>query len=117
MSGVGFSEFLILCLIGLIVLGPERLPKVANQIGRWVGQARRMTRVMRRQLQEELNFDDDLNIMPSSHPPPRNDDNYSPLHKQPDASDDESDDEDEGSDAEAEGSDVENEDSERKEKD
>ena len=86
MSGVGFSEFLILCLIGLIVLGPERLPKVANQIGRWVGQAKRMTRVMRRQLQEELNFDDDLNIMPSSHPPPRDDDDYSPLHKQPDES-------------------------------
>jgi len=109
MSGVGFSEFLILCLIGLIVLGPERLPKVANQIGHWVGQARRMTRVMRRQLQEELNFDDDLNIMPSSHPPPRDDDDYSPLHKQPDEPDEESDDEDEGSD-------VENDDSERKEK-
>ena len=88
MSGVGFSEFLILCLIGLIVLGPERLPKVANQIGRWVGQAKRMTRVMRRQLQEELNFDDDLNIMPTSHPPPRDDDDYSPLHKQPDEADD-----------------------------
>ena len=127
MSGVGFSEFLILCLIGLIVLGPERLPKVANQIGRWVGQARRMTRVMRRQLQEELNFDDDLNIMPSSHPPPRDDDDYSPLHKQPDESDDEdegSDVDGEGSDVDAEGSDVdaeepgkENEDSERKEKD
>ncbi len=84
MSGVGFSEFLILCLIGLIVLGPERLPKVANQIGRWVGQARRMTRVMRRQLQEELNFDDDFNIKPTSAPPPRDDDDYSPLHKQPD---------------------------------
>ncbi len=70
MSGVGFSEFLILCLIGLIVLGPRRLPRVANQIGRWVGQARRMTRVMRRQLEEELNFDEDLNIKPPSHPPP-----------------------------------------------
>ena len=87
MSGVGFSEFLILCLIGLIVLGPRRLPKVANQIGGWVGQARRMTRVMRRQLQEELNFDDDLNIMPKSHPPPRDDDDYSPLHKQPNNAD------------------------------
>ena len=70
MSGVGFSEFLILCLIGLIVLGPRRLPRVANQIGRWVGQARRMTRVMRRQLEEELNFDEDLNIKPPSHAAP-----------------------------------------------
>jgi sec-independent protein translocase protein TatB len=112
MSGVGFSEFLILCLIGLIVLGPERLPKVANQIGRWVGQAKRMTRVMRRQLQEELNFDDDLNIMPSSHPPPRDDDDYSPLHKQPDETDDEA--AAEKPDEEAEGPGLENDDSDEK---
>ena len=91
MSGVGFSEFLILCLIGLIVLGPERLPKVASQIGNWVGQARRMTRVMRRQLEEELNFDENLNIKPPSqtspHPPPRDDDGFSPLHEQPEKKD------------------------------
>lgn len=80
MSGVGFSEFLILCLIGLIVLGPKRLPRVANEVGRWVGQARRMTRVMRRQLEEELNFDEDLNIKPPmaddspADPRPENDD-------------------------------------------
>ena len=30
-----------LFLIGLIVLGPERLPRVANQLGSWLGQARR----------------------------------------------------------------------------
>ena len=84
MSGIGFSEFLILCVIGLIVLGPKRLPKVANQIGSWVGQARRMTRVMRRQLEDELNFDKELNIKPSinpaSHSTPNDDDSYSPLH-------------------------------------
>ncbi len=83
MSGIGFSEILILCLIGLIVLGPERLPRVANQIGGWVGQARRMTRMMRRQLEEELNFDKDLNIKPTIHQTPNDDDSYSPLHSQP----------------------------------
>ena len=83
MSGIGFSEILILCLIGLIVLGPERLPRVANQIGGWVGQARRMTRMMRRQLEEELNFDKDLNIKPTIHQTPNDDDSYSPLHTQP----------------------------------
>lgn len=91
MSGVGFSEFLILFLIGLIVLGPKRLPQVASQIGSWVGQARRMTRVMKRQLEEELNFDEDLNIKAASqapaHSPPRDDDDYSPVHKQPDEQD------------------------------
>ena len=85
MSGIGFSEILILCLIGLIVLGPERLPRVANQIGGWVGQARRMTRMMRRQLEEELDFDKDLNIKPTIHQSPNDDDSYSPLHSQPTA--------------------------------
>ena len=94
------------------MLGPERLPKVANQIGGWVGQAKRMTRVMRRQLQDELNFDDDLNIMPSSHPPPRDDDDYSPLHKQPDETDDDTAAEEPDEEAEEPG--LENDDSDEK---
>jgi Tat protein translocase TatB subunit len=84
MSGIGFSEFLVLCMIGLIVLGPKRLPKVAHQLGTWVGQARRMTRVLKRQLEEELDLDRELGIkpriQPPLHAPPRDDDAYSPLH-------------------------------------
>jgi len=64
MSGIGFSELIILCLIGLIVLGPERLPRVANQIGGWLGQARRMTRVMKRQLEDELDLEGKQDIRP-----------------------------------------------------
>ncbi|MDH3336798.1 MAG: Sec-independent protein translocase protein TatB [Gammaproteobacteria bacterium] len=70
MSGVGSSELIILILIGLIVLGPKRLPQIANQIGGWIGQARRMTRAMRRQLEEELNFDDNSNIKQTAIAPP-----------------------------------------------
>jgi sec-independent protein translocase protein TatB len=90
MSGVGFWELIILLLIGLIVLGPERLPRVANQLGTWIGQARRMTRVMKRQLEEELNFEGEPSIRPArlSTPPPMQtqttrkepDDTYSPAH-------------------------------------
>ncbi len=88
MSGIGFWELIILFLIGLIVLGPERLPRVANQLGGWLGQARRMTRVMKRQLEDELNFEKDLDIKPPSREPskqpdltaPRDDDEYSPDH-------------------------------------
>ena len=87
MAGIGFWEFFFLCMIGLVVLGPKRLPQVANQLGTWVGQARRMTRVLKRQLEEELDLGKDLsvrpNIAPVSHPPPRDDDSYSPLHQQP----------------------------------
>jgi sec-independent protein translocase protein TatB len=69
MSSVGLSEWVLLALIGLIVLGPERLPRIANQIGSWIGQARRMTRVMRRQLEEELDLEKAHRINPgNSHP-------------------------------------------------
>ncbi len=90
MSSVGFSELLILFLIGLIVLGPERLPRVANQLGTWIGQARRMTRVMKRQLEEELTFEEK---QPAAKPKPASaskpvyvtpandtDDSFSPHH-------------------------------------
>lgn len=107
MSGPSFAEFLILCLIGLIVLGPKRLPEVANTIGKWVGQARRMTRVMKRQLEEELDLEKKPQYAPPSypppaasetpvaHPPPHDDDTYSPLHDE--------DDDDSGADEEPDG--------------
>ena len=88
MFGIGFQELLLLSLIGLIVLGPERLPRVANQIGGWLGQARRMTRVMKRQLEDEINFEKERNIKPPNREPstqplsgaPGDDDHYSAAH-------------------------------------
>lgn len=85
MSGIGGSEFLLLCLIGLLVLGPERLPRVANQLGSWLGQARRMTRALKRQLEEELDVEKNFGIDPDTLNPnsllaPHDDDTYSPLH-------------------------------------
>lgn len=93
MSGIGFWELMILALLGLLVLGPERLPRVANQLGGWLGQARRMTRVMRRQLEDELNFEKELGLKKAMTPkhtvskpqyvhdkPVEHDDNYSPAH-------------------------------------
>ena len=56
MFDVGFSELILLFIIGLLVLGPEKLPQVANKLGSWVGQARRMTRMLKSQIEEELEF-------------------------------------------------------------
>jgi Tat protein translocase TatB subunit len=53
MFGIDFSEILIIFGIALVVLGPEKLPKLANTIGRWVGRARSMARQFREQLEEE----------------------------------------------------------------
>src|SRR3546814_14271602 len=40
MFDIGFSELLLCFLVALVVLGPERLPKVARTVGRWTGQAK-----------------------------------------------------------------------------
>ena len=53
-SGIGFNELIVLFVIGLLILGPERLPRVATQIGRWVGRARRTANQLRYQLEREI---------------------------------------------------------------
>ena len=58
MLDIGFTELVLLAGLGLIVLGPQRLPKVAAQLGRWVGQARRMSRTLMYQLRQEVDLDD-----------------------------------------------------------
>jgi len=85
MSGIGGSEFILLCLIGLLILGPERLPRVARQIGGWVGKARQLTRSLQRQLEDELDVEKNLGINPADFNAdallsPRDDDTFSPLH-------------------------------------
>ncbi len=65
MFDVGFSELVLLFIIGLLVLGPQRLPKVAAEIGKWVGRARRTATQLRRQLEREIELSDI-----ASPPPP-----------------------------------------------
>jgi sec-independent protein translocase protein TatB len=54
MFEIGFWELALLAVLGLVVLGPEKLPKVASQIGRYAGQARRMARTLTTQIRDEL---------------------------------------------------------------
>jgi Tat protein translocase TatB subunit len=54
MFEVGFTEIILILGIALLVLGPEKLPKLASQVGRWVGRARAMARQLRQQLDEEV---------------------------------------------------------------
>ena len=41
MFDIGFSEMVVLAVVALVVLGPERLPKVAKQAGLWISKLRR----------------------------------------------------------------------------
>jgi sec-independent protein translocase protein TatB len=76
MFEVGFTELLLIFALGLLVLGPEKLPKVASQIGRWLGRARAMARQFREQLEEEANVDvtaqQRRTYTPPPSPPPSN---------------------------------------------
>lgn len=58
MLDVGFSEILLTSVIALVVLGPERLPKVARQVGNWMGRARAMARQLSEQLDREVSAAD-----------------------------------------------------------
>jgi sec-independent protein translocase protein TatB len=49
-----FGKLAIIFALCLIVLGPEKLPKLAQQLGRWTGQARAMARHFRSQLEQEI---------------------------------------------------------------
>ena len=41
MFDIGFSEMFVIAVVALVVLGPERLPKVARQAGEWIGKLQR----------------------------------------------------------------------------
>ena len=54
MFDVGFSEVVIIAIIALVILGPERLPKVARTLGFWVGKARRMVADVKTDIDREM---------------------------------------------------------------
>ena len=58
MFDIGFWELTVLAIIGLIVLGPERLPVVARTMGRWVGQAKHYMSALTSELEREVKADD-----------------------------------------------------------
>ncbi len=58
MLDFGFSEIVLTSAIALIVLGPEKLPKVARQVGNWMGRARAMARQLTDQLEREVNAEE-----------------------------------------------------------
>src|SRR6516164_4333161 len=65
-----FSEILIIFVLALIVLGPEKLPRVVSELGRWVGRARAMARQFREQLEEEVQLEEARKAQRAAAPSP-----------------------------------------------
>src|SRR5277367_3602889 len=77
MFDIGFSKIVLIFGLALVVLGPERLPRVAAAVGRWVGRARVMARQFRDQLELEseqlkksADLSAELNLNTTAAPPP-----------------------------------------------
>ena len=64
-----FPEVLIIFVVALVVLGPQKLPQVAALVGRWLGNARAMARQFRDQLEEEARNMQRPVIDPEAAPP------------------------------------------------
>ena len=58
MFDVGFSELLVIAVVALLVLGPERLPRAARMAGLWARRARAQWHSVRAELESELAAED-----------------------------------------------------------
>ena len=54
MFDIGFWEIAIIGVVGLVVIGPERLPGVARTLGTWVGKTRRFINQVKTDVSSEL---------------------------------------------------------------
>ena len=58
MLDIGAAELLLIAVIGLIVVGPERLPRMARGAGIWVSKARRHLSDIQHDVNKELELED-----------------------------------------------------------
>jgi len=54
----GFWELVLIAVVALVVIGPERLPRIARVAGLWVGKARRTLASVKHEIDRELKADE-----------------------------------------------------------
>ncbi len=58
MFDIGFSELLLIAVVGLLVLGPERLPTAVRTASLWIGRLRRQFTEIRAEVEREIGADE-----------------------------------------------------------
>lgn len=58
MFDIGFMELLLISIVALLVLGPEKLPQAVRTAALWIGRARRSFNKVRSEIEREINADD-----------------------------------------------------------
>jgi sec-independent protein translocase protein TatB len=67
MFDIGFSELMVIGLVALIVIGPERLPRVARTIGHLVGRLQRYVADVKADINREVELEDLKKMRDSVH--------------------------------------------------
>ena len=63
MFDAGFLEMIVIAVIALVIVGPERLPGIARKIGGWLGKARALVNSTRSEIERELRTDEMRNML------------------------------------------------------
>lgn len=58
MFDIGFSELIVIGIVALLVIGPERLPKVARTVGLLLGRAQRYVNDVKSDINREMQLDE-----------------------------------------------------------
>lgn len=59
MFGIGSTELLVILVVALLVLGPKNLPKIAQTLGKAMGQFQKVSRDFQRTLNTEIALDEE----------------------------------------------------------
>ena len=62
MFDIGFTELLVVSVVALLVVGPEKLPKLARTVGIWVGKAKRMVADVKADVDREIRNQEILDL-------------------------------------------------------
>ena len=58
MFDIGFPELVLIAIVGLLVIGPERLPEVLRTLGLWLGRMRRSFVTVKAEIEKEIGMDE-----------------------------------------------------------
>lgn len=58
MFEIGFPELILIAVVGLLVIGPERLPEALRTLGLWLGRMRRSFNNVRSEIEREIGMDE-----------------------------------------------------------
>ncbi len=58
MFDIGFTELLLVAVVTLLVIGPEKLPETLRTLGLWLGRLRRSFGAVKSEIEKEIGMDD-----------------------------------------------------------